>query len=77
MKKYIATALLPLLLMLGACGGVSEGEVTNGIPSVETTKGRIIVENDPDMVVYKFTIDGVTCVALDAYQAAGLTCDFE
>lgn len=79
MKKYIATALLPLLLMMSACGTETSpddnGVEENGIPNLSQTTGRIIVEGDSDIIIRKFTIDGTECVIV-RYDG-GISCGWD
>jgi len=78
MKKFIATALLPLLLALSACGSTDTGDGNgvdeDGIPNLEQVVGRIIVEGESDVFVRKFTIDGTECV-ITTYEES-ITCNW-
>ena len=78
MRKYIATALLPLLLMMSACGTESSpdnGVEEKGIPNLEQVTGRVIREGDTDLIIRKFTIDGTECVMV-AYEG-GISCGWD
>lgn len=75
MKKYIATALLPLLLALSACGAaesVDHDQTAEQIANVQ----QFDVDGGGDTFVFKTTIDGTECVIADTYEGVGVSCDW-
>ena len=70
MKKYIATALLPVLLGLSACGAPAPGSPTDSVGGTVTE----YYEYGDDQSVKVIEIQGNTCYLYDGYESGGIWC---